>query len=635
MASGGERHRRARIKRHDVVAALASSDESGKWSLVVARRGDAGEGGGVRVLFSGLFGASDGGAVRREVFAQRATLLVRVVPTRRSVARTVRIPVAGDADLARTLALIVEAEAPPNVPAHRVGAAFLPSTGDGMQTRCVLLTGWAESTGGAGGGAGGGTGAEVGPDLGVLDGVEERWCTPLGALVALRGGEPEVIIDARESEGAISVFVAVGEKAAARVVVDQPDDEHPWQAIVEETFGQACELAGMAGSDGIADNVEVDAMMGSAWPAGEGLASKLGKRFNAGVTGVLSGMSFRKHAVSMGACAAVLEDRAGLGAFAGLRRDAPKVHEPLGLRVVRWASVPRRAGVLATVAVACLLLVPWGMAWARLNVAQTRAKDLSEVRSKSKDVELRAAMFEQIEKARWPMTKMLGDIAGAAPVGVTLTELRMTVDQNITVEGQADNRELVTQFETNLNATKLFSTVARKGVDPKGDVVEFTYTLTVASGTALHVSVKPSEDFVSQPLAVRLYGEGASNAVPPKGAAAQQPGRRAAASSSASSTVSPTVGGGASSGSKREEGASRRPSASSSSNEPPAEIKDEEIAKLSASEAMKGWAERRKFLSANQKADPSVRDRVTEEATKLQTRMKEAREAEAKKAGGT
>jgi hypothetical protein len=80
-------------------------------------------------------------------------------------------------------------------------------------------------------------------------------------------------------------------------------------------------------------------------------------------------------------------------------------------------------------------------------------------------------------------------------------------------------------------------------------------------------------------------------------------------------------------------GESRRPSSGTATNEPPAEIKDEEIAKLSASDAMKGWAERRRFLSANPKADPAVKTRVEEEATKLQARMKEAREAEAKKEG--
>jgi hypothetical protein len=78
---------------------------------------------------------------------------------------------------------------------------------------------------------------------------------------------------------------------------------------------------------------------------------------------------------------------------------------------------------------------------------------------------------------------------------------------------------------------------------------------------------------------------------------------------------------------------SRRPSSGSSSNEPPAEIKDEEIAKLNAADAMKAWAERRKFLTSNPKADPSVRTRVEEEATKLMTRRRAALEEEAKKEG--
>lgn len=620
IAAGARRGKARQARRHDVVAALATSDEAGKWSLVIARRGDGGATEASRVLFAGVFATGDGASIRREVLAQKATLLVRVVPTRRSIGRVVRVPMASEADLSRTLGLIVEAEMPPNVPAHRAGAAVLPAGGEG-QTRSVLLTGWtqAETTDGA---------SE--PAVGVLEGVEERWCTPLGALCALRGRDDGSIVDARESEGAMSVLAARAEQAAARVIVDEPDDDHPWDAVVSDALAEACELAGLAGGDGVANAEDVATMLRGAWPCTEAASGAIAKRVNAGVTGVLSAGSLRKHASTLGACLAVLDEQLGMAGLANLRREAPKVHEPALARMVKWASVPRRAAVLASLGLAVMLLAPWGIGWARLSVAQARGKDLPEVRSKSKDVELRAALYQQVEQARWPMTKLLSDIGGAAPVGVTVTETRLTVGQSISLEGVAASRELVTQFEAALNASKVFSKVTPKNVAPKGDEVEFTYTLEIAPGTAMHAPVKPAEDFVAQPLAVRLYGEGATNTLPPKGASQAAPGRRANSSAGEGGAAMPTSGG---SRTPATSGESRRPSSGTATNEPPAEIKDEEIAKLSASDAMKGWAERRRFLSANPKADPAVRTRVEEEATKLQARMKEAREAEAKKEG--
>jgi Tfp pilus assembly protein PilN len=621
MAAGARRGKARQARRHDVVAALATSDEAGKWSLVIARRGDGGATEPTRVVFAGVFATGDGASIRREVLAQKATLLVRVVPTRRSIGRVVRVPIATEADLARTLGLIVEAEMPPNVPAHRAGAAVLPAGGEG-QTRSVVLTGWTHAEAAA-------DGANE-PVVGVLEGVEERWCTPLGALCALRGREDGAIVDARESEGAMSVLAARAEQAAARVIVDEPDDDHSWDAVVSDALAEACELAGLAGPDGSANDEEVESMLRGAWPGTEAASATLAKRASAGVTGVLSAGSLRKHASALGACLAVLDEQLGMAGLANLRREAPKVHEPAITRMVKWASVPRRAAVLAALGLAVMLLAPWGIGWARLSVAQARGKDLPEVRNKSKDVELRAALYQQVEQARWPMTKLLSDIGGAAPVGVTVTETRLTVGQSISLEGVAASRELVTQFEAALNASKVFSKVTPKNVAPKGDEVEFTYTLEIAAGTAMHAPVKPAEDFVAQPLAVRLHGEGATNTLPPKGASQVAPGRRANSSAGEGGAAMPTSGG---SRTPAASGESRRPSSGTATNEPPAEIKDEEIAKLNASEAMKSWAERKRFLSANPKADPAVRTRVEEEATKLQARMKEAREAEAKKEG--
>ncbi len=608
-------------RRHEVVAGIAPTGDGQAWSVVIARGGG---GLGLRVLNAMTYTRADAAAMRRELAAQKATLVVRVVPTRESVGRVVHVPMAGDADLQRTLRLIVEAETPPNVLPHRVGAAFLPLAAGTMtngQTRSALLTGWV----GAHGDSAGKNAKQN--ELEVGEGFEERYCTPLGAIAALRGADEGDIVDARESEQALSILIgadASGEaKSVARVVIDEPDDGMSWTQIVEGTIEGAMELAGEGGGGGGMQSGDI----GKSWPTGAACASAVAKR----VSGASVDASWmKKHAIALGAACSGLDEYKGSFGFSEILREAPKVYKPLTTRVTEWASSPGRAGALVAAALLAMLLVPWGVSYARMRVLQTSAKDLSDVRGKSKDVELRAAMYQQLEKSRWPMTKLMSDIAGSAPVGLTITEYRATVEQNIVLVGEADSRELVTNFERNLNGTKLFSSVTQKSVDPKGTMVEFTYTLVVGPGA--HAAAKAADDFTAVPLAVKLYGEGASNTLPPKGAApaAVRTTRSAAPGAAVGPTVGGKTSGSSTSGSSSE---SRRPS-SSSSSEPPAEVADADIAKMTRSEAMKAWAERKRFLQANAKADPTIKSRLEDEVTKLKTRMDEAAKTETKPAEG-
>lgn len=612
-------------RRHDVVAGISPSGDGQAWSVVIARSGGGLGSSGVKVVSAGTYSRADAAAMRRELAAQKVTLVVRVVPTRESVGRVVHVPTAGDADLQRTLKLVVEAEAPPNVMGHRMGAAFLPvassaAGGASGQTRSILLTGWVATSVPAAARVG-----KLGEELEVGDGIEERFCTPLGAAAALRGADEGDIVDARESEQALSVLIGGaggGEaKAVARVVIDEPDDGMSWSQVVEATVEGAIELMGESGALSTSWKSDIE----RSWPTGAACAGMAAKR----VSGVAIDQAWmRKHAIALGAACCGLDEYRGSFGLSDILRDAPKVYKPLSTRVVEWASAPGRAAALVVLALLGMLLIPWGVSYARTRVLQTSTKDLAEVRGKSKDVELRAAMYQQLQSERWPMTKLMADISGAAPVGVTITEYRATVGQNITLVAEAESREMVTKFESNLNATKLFASVTQKNVDPKGTMVGFTYVLTV--GPNAHAATKPVEDFVATPLAVRLYGEGASNTLPPKGAAPAPV--RTTRSSSSSPAVTTTIGGksGSGSGASAESSqVSRRPSGSGT-NEPPAAVADADIAKMTRSEAMKGWAERKRFLSANPKADPTIKTRLDEEVTKLKARMDETAKNESK-----
>jgi hypothetical protein len=80
----------------------------------------------------------------------------------------------------------------------------------------------------------------------------------------------------------------------------------------------------------------------------------------------------------------------------------------------------------------------------------------------------------------------------------------------------------------------------------------------------------------------------------------------------------------------------RRP-AEAPSSEPPPALTDEDIAKLTSGEAMRGWTSRRSYLSKNAGIDSGLKARLEEEIRKLQEHQKKAPAAASteKKEGGS
>jgi hypothetical protein len=162
----------------------------------------------------------------------------------------------------------------------------------------------------------------------------------------------------------------------------------------------------------------------------------------------------------------------------------------------------------------------------------------------------------------------------------------------------------------NLNATKLFAgSVKPTRTESKDGVTEFELSAKLDNP---HLPVKASADFTTLPLAVQLWGEGASNTTMPVGAVRQ-----------VTASGKPVTGATRAAGSAAPASVDRRPSSSSSasSTEPPPELSDADIAKMNRSEAMKAWSLRAGWVTANSKADPSIRERVVAERDKLRERM--------------
>jgi Tfp pilus assembly protein PilN len=546
------------------------------------------------------------GVVLRELGVSRVT---RIVPGGTCVVRCVQLPApeqageAGERSLESSGALMAEAELPEDVPQHRRGSGVITDVArPGLVS--MLLVGWRGSV----------------PEGEVEGEIEETWVARPAALAAIKGGAGRLAACIDADEGTVTLVASGPARTVVRELLGDSSEQAEWRGEVERAAAGAWEAAG-----GAPGEVEESVAQG----LGEGVIARrrivleasslamLGKR----VTGMREGRAWMDTwGLAIGAALIASEPRAsvrGLGLMTAAARE-PVLSIPE--RVVSWVSRGSRPGWVIAAALVGAFVVPMSFAWARATILDARASKVEALEGREA-LEKQAAFYAQLETTRWPMTKLIADIGAQAPVGVVVTNMRMSPGQPLTIAGRADSSDLVNTLVENLSATKVFAEVSvGRQESNEGGGVEFDLTARVARP---FIPAKRAEDFVAKPLAVRLHGEGATNTQAP----ASERSKSTRTSSRRTGTDSDGASG-ANSGSSGNttEGASgdRRPSASRST-EPPAAIADEAIAKLDGNGAMKEWSQRQSFLRSNPSLDSGVKERLQSEVDKLRARMQATR----------
>jgi hypothetical protein len=530
---------------------------------------------GVQLLYHERRAAGDFSGVASICERHKVDRVVRVAPAARCVARLAQTPAADRGSMSSAAMLLAEAQLPPDVPAHRRAGAVLPDA-ERPGVRTVLLSAW--------------TGPGAPP---ISRRHAESWITAHAALAGLASGRGAATY-LSHADGAVIMLVPSGEKPLARTIVLPSDTSEGLLSHARDALRQSLDeqsLAGATSHEGVWIGAGVDAL-------------------RARVNGHRVDDAFVcDFGLALGAALVALDRAGGLSSLATLSSDAPREIVPASIRFATWISRPRVAISFAVLAIAALLAGPWGLSLWRARIAHAKAGQLEGAKNQTKDISLRAAVFQELEASRWPMTKLLADVSGAAPVGVTIEDIRLTVGQGVSIRGAADSRELVNEFEKNLGQTRLFQGIKQNRNEGKsGGGAEFDISAQV--GANAHAPVKPAQDFSSTTLATRLYGEGASNTTMPLGAK-REPVRRVVRSGS-----SDTPGNGTAS-------ESRRTVATNSAEAPPA-VSDDEIAKMDRSTAMKGWTSRRSFLQKNPGVDTDVKSRLESEIEKMRDRQQRA-----------
>ncbi len=550
-----------------VVAALHQRD--GHTAMVCLRRAESGA-----LSYVEARTVEGDVAIPAQLAAWGVNRVVRVAPERETLCRCSLLPVSdsGEESLAATLTLLAEAELPLVDRPYRRAAGLIPDL-DRPGSLSVLFTGW------------------NGPERPEAT-PNERWISLPAALSAIRGNEPwGVWFD--PTSGVVCIMASGVEKSVARLVVETPGAAtEAWSAAVADAVSETAALIGVE---------RVSRVLERGLTISDTSIALLRRRVS-GIT--LDQQWLGTYAIALGAAIIGADPRPTVHSLASMLAVRPPLVLTPAARAASWFAPRGRAIATIVACLVILVLAPLGAAWGRYKVLSQRASRLESLKGGREAIESGGALYAQLDQSRWPMTKLIADLSGAAPVGVSIQSLRLSPGQGLTLRGSASAGNLVNQFQAQLSATRVFTEVTVGRVESRSSEggVEFDLTAKVS---APHLATKPAEDFVAQPLAERLYGPGASNK-----AVAAAPER---------------------SGSRRRDpsdsGDSRR--LSSTPGEPPKPITDAEIGKLDRDGAMKEWAARKSFVTRTPSLDRATKDRLDAEVAKLKGRM------DALKGGGT
>ncbi len=522
---------------------------------------------------------------------------IRIVPSSQTLLRVSDAPEAGAEETLATLELMAEAEFSEHLPAHRRGGGVLPGKSE-AGVRRALLIGWPES--------------DASPE--PLDVAEVRWVAEIAALARIRGisRQPAWSLDA--ARGSVSVLAERNGHISCRAVRAEHDSPEAWQAAARSIIEETTRAVGSSSAP-----IELDNR-----PRAIELEQDAARAIRSSVTNVPDDQAwFDKFGLALGAALVELDDDPLVRAFAELRATPAREQVATAARLGTWLSVPSNAAIAIVACIIVAVLAPLGLAWARLTILDAKVSGLEEAQAQREVLEAQAAMYSELDSERLPMTKLLADIAGAAPVHapdlVLIDLVRMTSEREVYIEGIADTAELVSSFQKNLNESGLFQGVTVTRSDASSEGVDFTLTARVNRNPYRSVAKSEETDYIARSTAVRLYGEDAV----------------ARSIGSTRDAIARNQGAGNGAAQPRRERPNQPSDEDESSTrgrparvEIPEPLTDDALNAMSRAEVMMGFAKRRNIVQSNPDLDDSTKQRIEDEVERMRKRLDELRGGE-------
>lgn len=566
--------------------------------VVVCRTGKPGEPGVVIESFRTL-DAPTKTVVTRNMKAL-AEVMVGVLPGASATWRRVD-PLPDDAGTPETIAgalcLLAEVHAPGVAP-HRRAAGVIkfgpdvpPITG---------IASWVQ---------------DLAPVVAALDAVGEiTHYTPapvaLALAMRLTGRTRGVCVlaepgDSTTGIGTVSIVSVGPQGSAIRVARDESSDPEAWLNAITQRAGDAAEASGVA-----APVITPEAMTHAVvFPA---------QRFGDALVGNLPSAPrwLEEYAPAFGAAVGAILAAPAERPLLEMTFDPPGTSGGVVERIVTTLAKPRVAITLGAVCLLLLLALPMAAAYARLTMVTARAAGADTARAPVLDAARQADLYAITLSRRWPMSKLLAELAGIAPKGINIESVSIEVGRPIQIVGTADTPETLASWREKLVAAGVFDDAKANQSSVGGQGIRFELTARVAQATMAMNSDAMALAKASQAAA--------GNATTTDGTAApsrpSNGARTDRGNNGRATRPSPSTGG------TRETPTPRAGNTPTPEVKPlanvtvPPPLSSDQIAKLDRPTAMREFAERKRASSAPG-LDETTRQRLKDESQACRERM--------------
>lgn len=584
-----------------VAAVHLSADRGSAVAWVVASdlpETGAGSGGAIRQGEQRRFSSAEFGAMRGWLRERGVGVVIRVAPSSQVLVRTVKLPedVRDRAALAGAMELLAESELPAHLPWYRRTGGVISGA-----SPVALVVGWHRP--------GGSHAAETDPLAAALEGVRQIWSSEAVALAWMlrdaAGDAPAWLASLDRAGGAAVLAMRAGGRLAVRALRVPADDDRRWAAAINAALAELARGLG----DGVAAPTIGEAKLNGVLQGGSAVDSDVAS----------------PAAIPTALVEAFATGDPAVRALFNLHATEPRRSEGLAAATIGWLSHPVRAAAVVAACVGALLFVPLGVAAARSTTLKKQMAGVTGLDERLNEAEQRVSFYGLLREKRWPMSKLLADVAMCAPEGITLDVLEINQGEPISIRGVAKSNDLVSTFRENLIKTRVFESIATPNLGSTAEGVQFQVQAKLSpTGTTYRGNV--IDDFAANPLGKRLYGDAWTAEDSGYTEPDVEPQVSLRSETRGTTEHSPRS---AASRAEGESGSRGRSGEAAPAVPPP--MSDDEITKLDQTRAMLEWAKRKK-AATTAGIDPATAQRLRDESEKAKARMDELKD---KKGGGS
>ncbi len=440
-----------------------------EWRLLRLSRED--KGGRIELEEHTSIAVSDVSGLKRLLADYDADLVVRILPGGTVVCRTLQIPKMTAESLDEVIDLQAEAVLPAGIEDHRRAVAMLPWSQELAEEFEALAFGWP---------------GVVPADLDEIEEPEFVYAPGLAGLAEIlcraHGDAFAAYLD-KDGETFELLMHHQGRTAVRTVRID--GKQEVWGERLDQVFVETAISIDLT-LDEIADwreKLRDHAGRYAQMPlVNDEARQQVGMQIGGGLEEL--GMDWWK---KFGLGVVV-----GIGVFGPRRRlfellaERPEERRNRVAEVLRWVDEPSRAILVLLIAVLAISLLPLGSAWARRSILNSKLGAAGDVNVNvvARDLGYEAQYYEVLNKRRWPMTKLLADISGAAPYEVEIDEITIDAGDGtkgglVRLKGTAPSRDEETSFRSELENRGIFKKVSVPRSDEKRGKIEFEMTFIV------------------------------------------------------------------------------------------------------------------------------------------------------------